>query len=111
MTDTVKLSQPLKTHDGMVTELKLKPPKARLVVKYGDPFTIRPVKNAKGESESFEYVYDNASMMQFAADMTGVDDIILGDLTVSDFMKLRGAITNVIMGLVPDKAPLDQPGE
>lgn len=111
MTDTVKLSQPLKTHDGTVTELKLKPPMARLIVKYGDPFTIRPVKNAKGETESHEYVFDNDSMMKFASDMTGVDDIILGGISVPDFLKLRGAITNVILGLVPDKAPLDQPGE
>jgi hypothetical protein len=110
MTETLKLSQPLKTHDGVVDELKLKAPKARLIVKHGDPFTIRPIKNAKGENEGYEYLYDNDSMMKFASDMSGVDELILSDLTVSDFMKLRGAITNIIMGLVPDRNPSEQLG-
>ncbi|OAF14123.1 hypothetical protein [Bradyrhizobium neotropicale] len=109
-TATFKLSSPLKTHDGVVNELNLRTPKARLIVKHGDPFTIRPVKNDKGETESHEYVYDNKSMLQFAADMTGVDDLILSDLSVSDFMRLRGAITNIILELVPDKNPSEQPG-
>ncbi|MEK9282820.1 hypothetical protein MTR72_24850 [Bradyrhizobium sp. ISRA442] len=109
MATTFKLSEPLKTHDGDVTELKLKSPKARLIVKYGDPFTIRPIKNAKGENEGYEYIYDNEAMMKFASDMTGVDDLLLSDLSVSDFMKLRGEITNVVMGLVSDKNPSEQP--
>ncbi|SFO17769.1 hypothetical protein SAMN05216330_10296 [Bradyrhizobium sp. Ghvi] len=110
MTETFKLTSPLKTHDGVVTELKLKSPKARLMIKHGDPFTIRPVKNAKGETESYEYIYNNSAMVQFAADMTGVDELILEDLSVTDFTRLRGAITNVILGLVPDKNPSEQPG-
>lgn len=108
-TETFKLSAPIKTHEGVVNELKLKSPKARLIVKHGDPFTIRAVKNAKGETESHEYVYDNAAMMQFAADMTGADEIVLSDLSVADFMRLRSAITNTILGLVPDKNPSEQP--
>ncbi|WP_035657297.1 hypothetical protein, partial [Bradyrhizobium sp. STM 3809] len=63
---TFKLSSPLKTHGGEVTELTLKSPKARLTVKYGDPFVLRPMRNAKGETEGWEYIWDNEAMMHFA---------------------------------------------
>lgn len=104
MATTFKLSSPLKTHDGEVTELKLKEPRAGLMVKYNDPFQVKPVKDGDG----FEYVFDNKAIMQFASAMSGVDDLILSDLSVSDFMRLRGEIASIILQTVPDKNPSDQ---
>jgi hypothetical protein len=100
-TETFKLSSPLKTHDGEVTELKLKTPRAGLLTKYDDPFKIQPLKDGDG----YEYVFNNKSMMQFASEMTGIDDLILEDMSVSDFWKLRSEIARVIVNTVPDQNP------
>lgn len=110
MTETTfKLSSPLKTHAGVVTELKLKPPKARLIINHGDPFKIQSVRNEAGEVEGHEYAFNNKAMAEFAADMTGVDTIVLSDLSVSDFMRLRRAITDLVLEVVGDKNPSEQP--
>lgn len=101
MSETFKLSEPLKTHDGEVNELKLKAPRAGLLVKYDDPFKIQPIKDGDG----YEYVFNNKAVMQFASEMTGIDDLILQDLSVSDFMKLRSEIARIIVGAVPDRNP------
>jgi hypothetical protein len=104
-THTFKLSNSLKTHDGEVMELKLKEPKAGWIIKYDDPFQLRPMK----DRDDLEYVFNNKAVMQFAAEMSGVDELILSDLSVSDYMRLRQEIANIILGVVPDKNPSDQP--
>jgi hypothetical protein len=106
----VKLSTPIRTHDGMVSELKLKAPKVTSIVKHGDPFTIRSVKDSNGEHQQYEYVYDNKAVFKFASDMSGIDDILLSDLSVSDFISVRNAIKDIVMELVPEKNPSEQPG-
>jgi hypothetical protein len=100
-TQTFTLSQPLKTHDGEVTELKLKAPRAGLLIKYDDPFEVKWNK----DDNRFDYIFDNKSMMRFASEMTGVDDLILEDLSVRDFWKLRYEIAGIILETVPDKNP------
>jgi len=101
MSTTFKLSEPLKTHDGDVTELKLKTPRAGLIVKHNDPFKVRRSPDGDG----FEYEFDNKSMMAFATEMTGIDDLLLSDLLVTDFINLRQAIVNIILRVVPDRNP------
>jgi len=101
---TLKLSSPLKTHDGEVTELKLKEPKARLAVKYADPFQIRPMKD---RDDQLEYIFNNAAVSQYASEMSGLDELILAELSVGDFYLLRQKIANIILGLVPDRNPLE----
>lgn len=103
-THIFKLSEPLKTHDGEVTELKLKAPKARLFIKYADPFKLLPLKDQEG----LEFTFNSESMLKFAADMSGVDELILSDLSGSDFMRLRQEIANIILGAVSDKDPSEQ---
>lgn len=100
-TEIFKLSSPLKTHDGEVTELKLKTPRAGLLTKHDDPFKLQPIKDGDG----YEYVFNNRSMMQFASEMTGIDDLILEDMSVSDFWRLRNEIAGIIVKTVPDKNP------
>ncbi|MGY3618413.1 hypothetical protein [Bradyrhizobium sp. USDA 10063] len=105
MPETFKLSRPLKTHDGDVIELKLKEPRASALIKYNDPFTLKPIKDENGEPNGFEFIFHNKSMMQFLSDMTGVDDLLLADMSASDFMRLRGVAANIILLSVPDKDP------
>ena len=106
VTHTFKLSGPLKTHDGEVTELKLKEPKARLAVKFADPFQIRPMKD---RDDQLEYIFNNEAVSQYASEMSGVDELILAELSVGDFYRLRQEIANIILGVVPDKNPSEQP--
>jgi hypothetical protein len=104
-THTFKLSEPLKTHEGEVMELKLKTPKTRLLVKYDDPFKLVPLK----DSDDFEYVWNQKAMMAFASDMSGIDELILSNLPISDYWRLRQEIANIILGLVSNKNPSEQP--
>ena len=107
-TETFKLSQPLKTHNGDVIELTLKAPRARAFVAYNDPFQLKPRTNGAGETEGLEFVFNNKAMMQFLSDMTGLDDLILGDMSGGDFYRLRGKAANMILEMVPDKNPSEQ---
>ena len=86
-------------------ELTLKEPSARCFVQHGEPFTIRFVD---GKLE-IDYSKSNDSMMKFLADMSGVDPIILGDVSASDYMRLRVAATDLIFGVLGTDSPFEQP--
>ena len=109
-TETFKLSEPLKTHKGEVTELTLKTPRGRSFVEYGDPFQLKPRMNDAGEATGLEFVFNNnKSMVRFLSDMTGVDDLVLNDISAADFLRLRSVAANLIIGMVPDnKNPSEQ---
>lgn len=98
--ETVTLSQPLKTHSGEVTELKLKAPLAGQFLNHGEPFKTRVVVNEKGEKD-FEFDYNYKALFAFLSDMTEprVDDLILKGLPVGDFYELRAKATRLIIGL------------
>ena len=104
-TITFKLSSPLKTHDGEITEIKLKEPRASSLVKYNDPFKVKPIKDESGETEGFEFEFNNKPMMLFLSDMTGIDDILLSNLSVSDFMRVRLVAANIVLMGISDKNP------
>jgi hypothetical protein len=105
ITQTFKLSSPLKTHDGEIAEIKLKEPRAGSLVKYKDPFKVKPIKDADGETEGFEFEFNNKPMMQFLSDMTGIDDILLSNMSVSDFMRVRLVAANLVLTGISDKNP------
>jgi hypothetical protein len=107
-TETFTLSRPLKTHNGEVIELKLREPRAGAFVRYNDPFKVKPLRDAAGEPEGFEYEFNNKQMLQFLAEMTGIDDLLLQDMSASDFMRLRVAAANLILLSVPDRDPSRQ---
>ena len=101
--ETIKLSKPLQTHGGTVTELGLKEPTARCFFEYEEPFTIR-FREGKYEIE-----YRNAAMFNFIAHMANVDPIILKDMDGRDFMKARVAVSDYLIGLTGvDNPPTGQ---
>jgi len=106
-TETFKLSRPLKTHNGELTELTLQEPTMRSFIAHGDPFKIKPAKVEEGEPERAEFVYDNnKALLGFLTDMVvqkGIDDIILSSITSSDFYRLRMLATPLILLGVQDK--------
>lgn len=93
---TIKLSEPLMTHKGEVSELELKEPKGRSFVAHGEPFT-QHIKDG-----SFSTEYHNESMMRFLADMCGVDSVLLGNMNATDYRNARDAATWLIIGIAGD---------
>jgi hypothetical protein len=105
-TETFALSRPLKTHAGELTALTLQEPTARAFIEYGEPFSMKPRRDESGEVDGVSFVYDNnKAFVRFLADMIveKVDDLILASLSASDFQRLRGLATNIILAGVPDK--------
>lgn len=102
MTDTtdnvVTLSKPLKTHSGEVSSLTLKDPEANSFFNHGEPFKVRVISDeANGDRVDFEF--NNAVFKKFLADMTGVDEILLGRLRAVDFLTLRTRAAHAIIGV------------
>lgn len=108
-TETFNLSRPLKTHNGEVLTLTLQEPTAGAFIDYGEPFTLRPRKGEDGEPDGVTFVYDNnKAFVRFLVDMIaekGVDDLVLKSISASDFQRLRGVATNIILLGVQDERP------
>lgn len=108
-TETFSLSRPLKTHGGDLTALTLQEPTAGAFVDYGEPFTLKPRKGEDGEQDGVTFVYDNnKAFMRFLVDMIaekGIDEIVLKGMSASDFQRLRGLATNIILLGVQDQRP------
>jgi hypothetical protein len=105
-TETFKLSRPLKTHNGDLTELTIQEPTARAFVNYGEPFALKTLKGEDGEPVGVQFVYDNnKAFMGFLVDMVveKVDDLLLQSITASDFHRLRSLASNIILVGVQDK--------
>lgn len=107
--ETFNLSRPLKTHSGEVATLTLQEPTAGAFVDYGEPFTLKPRKGVDGEQDGVSFVYDNnKAFMSFLVDMIaekGLDGLILKGMSASDFLRLRGLATNIILLGVQDQRP------
>lgn len=95
--ETVTLSQPLKTHSGDVTSLTLKEPAAKSFFDHGEPFKFR-VTGGEGEQQ-IEFDYFNSVFKKFLSDMTGLDDLVLSGLRAADFLTLRTRASHMILGI------------
>lgn len=95
-TVTVTLKSPLLTHSGEATTITLKEPKARSFFEHGEPFKMRVIN--EGQSDRVEFDYNHKVLGKFLQDMSGLDDMILGKVSASDYL-LRNAATNLIIGV------------
>ena len=95
---TVTLASAIKTHDGEVSSILLKEPKARSFFDHGEPFKVRVI--ADGDKDRVEFDYDHKVLAKFLRDMSGIDEGILGNISASDYFSMRNAATNLIMGVV-----------
>jgi tail assembly chaperone E/41/14-like protein len=96
--DIFKLSSPIKTHNGEVSEVKLKEPTARSFFSHGEPFKVKVLSDDKGES-LVDFDFNNAVFAKFLADMTGLDDIVLSSLRAVDYVQLRTRASHMIIGV------------
>lgn len=96
-TETITLSQPIKTHNGDVATITLNEPTARSFFEHGEPFKVRVISDASGDRIDFDFF--NGVLKRFLADMTGLDEIVLAGLRASDFMTLRSRAAQMIIGV------------
>ena len=96
-TSTVTLSTPIKTHNGDVSTIVLKEPKARSFFEHGEPFKMRVIN--EGERDRVEFDYNHKILAKFLTDMCGIDDMLLGGMSASDYFLVRNAATNLIVGV------------
>lgn len=111
-TETFKLSRPLKTHSGEVSEITMREPTGKSFIDHGEPFTLKPRVDANGEPDGVLIEYtNNKAMMGFIADMIEprVDDLVLQGIGASDYQRLRAIAANIILAGVQDKNPTEPP--
>lgn len=105
-TETFELSQPITTHNGPVQTLTLKEPTARLFTRHGEPFSTKVIWGDDGKVADVEFVFkDNKKVLQFLADMTGVDDVLLESMPARDFLQVRQLVAKMITLGVGGKDP------
>ena len=96
-TTVVKLTTPINTHNGEVSEITLKEPRARSFFTHGEGFKMRVV--SEGDKDRIEIDYNHSVFAKFLSDMSGIDEGLLGNITASDYFTLRNAATNLIIGV------------
>jgi hypothetical protein len=79
--DEFVLSEPIKGHDGEIRVLTLKKATMRMVAKLGFPFKI-------GQNAALEPEFQTDVMLKWASELTGLDDIILMQMSAFDALEL-----------------------
>jgi hypothetical protein len=98
VTETVKLSRPLKTHDGDKTVLTLREPTAKLFFDYGEAFKVKVTIGDDGK-QHIDFTFNDSIMKKYLSSMTGVDDLVLSDLRAADYVELRGRAAWMVVGV------------
>lgn len=92
----VKLDRPIATHDmsvgGMTSELKFKPLTADVLIRYKKlPFTQKRSPDGTIEVET-----DFAIAAAYISDLTGVDVMLLSQMSIADFTKCLNALGGLL---------------
>lgn len=93
-TNVVKLSKAIATHKGNTAEITFAPFTADLLIRHGR-FPFKTVYGPAGNPIDLETDYTLAA--KFIADLTGLDEVILGALNPLDFGKLVIHLRDVAM--------------
>ena len=72
-------------------------PKARTFIRVGVPFTNVVERTEDGATRT-SLNFDAKRMMNFVSDMSGVDDIVLGNMEGEDVMPLFYTLTAMLSG-------------
>lgn len=91
----VKLTKPIVGHQGPIHELKLNPLTARVMMKHKrQPFKFTPTADGRLEVE-----VDFDMCGKYAADLSGIDETILEDMSADDFGKVIVELQNMVLGV------------
>jgi len=88
------LTTPIETHEGTITELKLKTPTARVFVKYGSPYSV--IREGDEDNPRIEFKYHTKPMFAFIADMSGVGQEHLEDMSAVDVQPLFWEVVRIL---------------
>ncbi|PWB89860.1 hypothetical protein C5688_13555 [Methylocystis sp. MitZ-2018] len=94
---TVPLSRELQTHKGPIKEIVLNEPTLRTFRQYGEPWKL--TSNKDGHSTEF----DNAALTGFLVDMSGHDVVVLETMPARDWISVRQAMVELLMGVAGDR--------
>lgn len=79
--NVVKLSKPLATHQGSISEIKFGPLTADILIRNRKlPFAVKSAEDGTKEVDT-----DFALAAKYIADLTGHDEAVLGGLAPKDF--------------------------
>ncbi len=100
--ETLKLRRTIKTHgaDGVkeLSELHLKLPSGRLMLRLGEPFTTKVEQDGPGAPSRFEFKINPALATEYLAEMSGINTQLLGQLHPLD---VRDAFERIVAILRP----------
>lgn len=91
------LKKPIVTHDGSIRELTFRPVTAELAIKYGKlPFEFKSVSE-DGQTGTFTFDYKIAA--KWIADLTGHDEMVLGQMEMTDFIAACALVRDMVAGV------------
>ncbi len=103
--ETLKLRKPIKTHgkDGVqeASELHLKLPSGRLMLRLGEPFTTKVEQDGPGAPTRFEFKINPALATEYLVEMSGINAQLLEQLHPLD---VRDAFDRIVAVLRPTGA-------
>jgi hypothetical protein len=95
---TVQLSRPLNTHAGEARSIRLRPIKYVDVVEIGEVDRVFGSEiDANGKPARMEHALDREAMMRWMVRLTGLDRIVLGEMSLADGRKVETAIRRMLM--------------
>lgn len=99
--EVVKLTRPILTHSGQLTELRIPEPTARQVRRFGLPYRIiqEVDKNDMTATKKVESVIDEARCAKYIAELCGIDEPLLDQMSAPDFTACMMAVANLTSGL------------
>ena len=93
----ITLKRPIKTHNGTAYELRLREPVAADFIEVGRvPFDVR------GDDDNRRATVDFKCVAQWGSRLTGLDEIILGQLAVDDWLMLVARINMILLNAGSD---------
>lgn len=97
--DVLKLVNPLVTHAGSITELKIATPSAKTIIQTGVPFEWR-----QDENDNAYVVYNDRLCMKYLSAMTGRDELELEDIIAGDWIAARNKVFSAMNSFVGSTA-------
>lgn len=102
------LATPLEDGRGEIKSVTLKTPKARLFRLYGSPMVVKSDRTitADGSERVIAYAeFNDTASLNFIAEMSGVDQVTLDDLSAPDYLAVRSKMMELINKANPTAAP------
>lgn len=104
MSKTIKLTSPIKSHRGDLSEITLNPVKVSSFIRHGDP-----VELVTKDGNVVATFPNQKATLGFLADSTGLDELTLECLSSTDYLVIRMELAYMLYGFTgATKSPLDQ---